>query len=60
MSNLKKQLFNLASALAAGSIMFLTLMAIEYFLELNGDLLKKILSSVAAGTVYFIEKLHIK
>lgn len=58
MSNLKKQLLNLAGALAAGLIMFLTLMAIDYFLELNEDLLKKILSSIAAGTVYFLEKLH--
>ena len=58
MSNLKKKLLNLAGALAAGLIMFLTLMAIDYFLELNEDLLKKILSSIAAGMVYFLEKLH--
>lgn len=60
MEKIKNKIYDLIVAIMAGCIMFLILATIDYFLQINADLLKKILSSLAAGVTYFIERIYHK
>ncbi len=60
MKNLKQKLYDFIIAIITGLIIFLILTIVDYFLKINEILLKKILSGLAGGILYFIEKLNLK
>ncbi len=58
MKNLKQRLYDFVVAVITGCVTFSILLVMDYFLNLEKDLFKKILSGLAAGGTYLIEKFY--
>ncbi len=56
MKNLRQRFKDIIWAGVGGLIVFICLSLIDYFININADMIKKILSSIAGGIIYFIKQ----
>ena len=56
MKNLRQRFKDVILAVIGGLIVFICLSLIDYFININTDIVKKILSSIAGGIIYFIKQ----